>query len=678
MALTAETANLTQNARDLASSLAVLLKPSVPLEPDEWGAANRTYPPSAGVPGPRDPWLTAYKIPFARAVASGRWKRVVDVSGAQMGKSDTILDIIGHRLDQRPVPILYVGPTRLFLTEQFEPRVMSLLDEAPVLARKVARGKRMTKTKKTVAGVPLRLAHAGSSSALKSDPAALAIIDEYDDMLRSVRGQGDPLGLVEARGDTYAEFVMVVTSTPSLGTTEVERDPKSGLEFWRKVAAEDVQSAIWNLWQNGTRHHFAWKCPHCERHFIPRFQLLKWPKGSSASQAKEGAYLTCGFDDCGGVIEDKHKERMNSEGVMIAPGQWFDERGNVCGDPEPSDTISFWTSGLCSPFKTFGERAETYINAVRSADPEKVRTAINAAFGELYSPGGGSVPQAAEVHALKSPYVMGTVPTGVVCLTAGVDVQKNRLVYVVRGWGYRATSWLVQHGELWGPTSEPEVWSALEDLLETEFGGLRVRMSMIDAGFRPNKVEPGSASVVYDFCRTHQRNTRPSLGAETLASGALQISKIEIDPGHGKAKYGLERVRINTDWCKLWVHERIKWPQDQPGAFFLPDDVTDDYCQQLLSEARVTSKAGRVQWLRRSKENHFLDCEAMAYAAGYMLNVQRIGGSHGDAFKERATDVDGNPQTSKPSEIAIRTAQEKKPIRPKSKPKVIRSNFLMR
>ena len=160
------------------------------------------YPPTAGIPGPRDPYLTPYKIDVARAAASGRYRRVVDVSGSQMGKTDAILDVIGHRLDQKPAPILYVGPTKQFVTEQFEPRVLALLDEAPSLRSKVARGKKMTKTRKIVAGVPLRLAHGGSSSALKSDPAALAIVDEVDELVANVKGQGDPVGLVEARGDT--------------------------------------------------------------------------------------------------------------------------------------------------------------------------------------------------------------------------------------------------------------------------------------------------------------------------------------------------------------------------------------------------------------------------------------------------------------------------------------------
>jgi phage terminase large subunit GpA-like protein len=110
-------------------------------------------------------------IPWGRAISAGggKYRRAVMVCGAQMGKTDELLDVIGERLDTRPAPIMYVGPSRDFNTDQFEPRLMALFDQAPSLAGKLARGQRNKKTKKLISGVPIRLAHAGSSTSLKSD-----------------------------------------------------------------------------------------------------------------------------------------------------------------------------------------------------------------------------------------------------------------------------------------------------------------------------------------------------------------------------------------------------------------------------------------------------------------------------------------------------------------------------
>lgn len=33
---------------------------------------------------------------------------------------------------------------------------------------------------------------------------------------------------------------------------------------------------------------------------------------------------------------------------------------------------------------------------------------------------------------------------------------------------------------------------------------------------------------------------------------------------------------------------------------------------------------GKPVWVKRSRHNHFLDCEALCAAIGYMMNVQRI------------------------------------------------------
>ena len=141
---------------------------------------------------------------------------------------------------------------------------------------------------------------------------------------------------------------------------------------------------------------------------------------------------------------------MNARGVFVAPGQSVDKDGVITGAAPESPTISFWVSGLASPFVTFGARAEAYVLAEDTGDPGMIQAAVNSGFGELYAPGGGAVPEWQEVAALRMPYERNTLPVGVVFLVASVDVQKNRLIYVIRGWGARATSWLIDDGELWG------------------------------------------------------------------------------------------------------------------------------------------------------------------------------------------------------------------------------------
>jgi phage terminase large subunit GpA-like protein len=612
--------------------VASFLSPATKCHPDIWGADNRKYPASAGIPGERNPELTRYMIPFARRVHAARHRRVISVTAAQSGKTDNILDIIGARLAQRPAPILYVGPSDEFVESQFEPRLMALLDEAEPLAGKVLRGKRMRKKLKQVAGVRVRLASGRSSTALKSDPFALGIVDEYDEMAKNIQGQGDPLGLVEARGETYADFVTAVVSTPSQGVVETEVDPVNGLTFWRIGDKEQVLSPIWRLFQQGTRHHFAWACPHCGEYFIPMRSHLRWQKGSTPVQARRTAYLQCP-QGCADPIENHHKPEMIAGGVMIAPGQTLEDAFAERNEPENS-TWSSWASGLCSPFVTFGERAERLLTAQLSGEEDKIQTVINAGFGELYTPGAaGDLPEWKAVVDHRLPYRRGEAPLGVLRVVAGVDVQKRSLVYVIRGFGSRGTSWLLDYGYLLGNTSEPEVWHDLTLKMMSPIAGLVIEKVFIDSGFRPNKPDAGDEHKVYEWTHRHSFMAMPTKGRDTLGGKPFVVSKIEVKPDGKLSPYSIDLVHINTDFFKGLVHSRLKTPltdengDEMPGAFHLFSDdegAYEDYARQLVSEVRVLGEKFKPEWVKRQRDNHFLDAEALAAAAAYMLNVQAI------------------------------------------------------
>lgn len=605
------------------------MRPHERLTPDAWGAANRVYPAHTGVPGPRNPYLTPYMVEWSRVLGAGNYVRAIFVCGAQMGKTDTMLDVIGERMDTKPSPIIYVGPNKEFNVDQFEPRLMQLFQESKTLGAKVMYGKRMKKTRKLVSGVPIRLAHAGSSTALKSDPAALALVDEYDEMLKNIKGQGDPLGLVEARGFTYADFVTGISSTPSIGAVEVsEPDPVSGIRFWRKSIPEDIKSPIWRLFQEGTMHHWCWRCPHCERYFVPRMDCLEWEEPTKEgertlpSTARRTAHLSC--PRCHGKIIDDDKPMLNATGRMVAPGQNIDADGNVTGDAADVMSASFWVSGLCSPFRTFGQRAEDLVTAENGGDTSAIQTIINSRFGECYVNLAGDAPEWATVKAHQGIYERGSVPGDVIKLVLTADVQKNRIIWIIRGHGARGTSWLIDIGETWGETMHAGVWDDFADLIKTPVDGLDLDLVFIDSGFRPGKKVEIPLNRVYEFCRIFPSLVKPTKGSSQPMRVPLIKSKIEVNRKGAGAKYGLELVRLDTDRWKSAVHEKVKWPDDSPGAWHLFDGITDDYCRQIVSESRVEHDSGRIEWVRRSKENHFLDCEAMQCAASFMLNMPRM------------------------------------------------------
>lgn len=559
-------------------------------------------------------------IPIVQACTQAQNKRVIAVMGSQMGKTAGLLNVIGHRLDDDPAPIIYVGPTRSNIDHVIEPKLMEMLKGVPSLWSKLVKGKKQSKTHKRIGGVSLRLAWAGSPTELASDSAVLVLVDEIDRMLDNVKGEGNVFELSEARTSTYADGRVVGTSTPTLGNIDTFIHPITGLEHW--AVSDSVASPIWRLWQEGSRQEWAWPCPHCATYFIPRFKHLFW-SGTDVQAIQQSARLGC--PACGGLIDDTQKTTLNAQGLYLAPGQSVKD-GQVLGlaDTAHSDTASFWVSGLCSfsSKKTFGFLAKKWVMATRSGEPERIQGVLNTDFGECFKLG-GDAPLWSAVAERQRGYRAGEVPQGVHLLTAGVDVQKNRLVYVVRGWGASFESWLIDHGELWGETDKPPVWQALSELAAQVWQEQSLSCMAVDSGYQ--------TQAVYQFCRLHKGLALASKGHDSLDK---PFKKTELDMAvRGKSvSRGLQLWHFNSDQMKSWVHARIEWPPDQPGGWWLPEGISEDYCRQMVAEQRVVNPSGRVSWIRIKKENHYLDAEALAYLAVRIMTVGREGLVQGQAL----------------------------------------------
>jgi phage terminase large subunit GpA-like protein len=166
--------------------------------------------------------------------------------GAQMGKTAGLLNVIGHKLDDDPAPILYIGPTKSNIDGVIEPQVSQLLRSAKSLWAKTLQGRKAQKLIKRVAGVTLRLAWAGSPTELASQPAHTVLVDEVDRM-EPIAGEGDPVGLAEARIATYPDGRMIITSTPTEGSVTSSKHPETGVEHWDLAEPEEINSSVWKF-----------------------------------------------------------------------------------------------------------------------------------------------------------------------------------------------------------------------------------------------------------------------------------------------------------------------------------------------------------------------------------------------------------------------------------------------
>lgn len=578
-----------------------------------WAQQNVVMPPDSPEPGPYRAARTPYMIPPTEAAVSFRWRGVAIVCGTQMGKTAALRNIQGEKLDNDAAPCLWIGPTKSNVQNVIAPQFEQMVLGCVSLLQKSTRG-REPRLMKRIAGTVMRFAWAGSATEIASMPAHTVVVDEVD-KCEPIPGHGDVLVQAEARISNYkhAGGILVAASSPTEGSVEPYIHETTGLEHWKFSDPNDVPSQIWKVWQNGTRHEWMVPCPHCGEYFAPRLRhLTGWDEGASPAKAKRQARLV--HWKCASLIEEHHKQAMNERGLAIAPGQRV-VAGEVVGDPPDAEWYTIWISGLCGPWKSWGDQAYTWLSAARSHDQETIRATINLGFGELFRMK-GEAPPWEEIQKISDGafYDLGVVPKGVRKIFLTVDCQKDHLVIVIRGWGVELESWLIQRDELWGDTSEMEVWQRLDELVEKGIGEQAFDAIAVDSGYRTEQV--------YTWCEKRLSLTYATKGKDK-PNKLYQANDVEVNKAGKKVKRGIKVWTFDHGFFKGWVHDRIRWPQDAPGAWHLGKAVGEDYCRQLVNEQRMRLPSGTTHWVK-SGPNDFLDCEALQVLLAHIENVRYL------------------------------------------------------
>ena len=115
-----------------------------------------------------------------------------------------------------------------------------------------------------------------------------------------------------------------------------------------------------------------------------------------------------------------------------------------------------------SPFVPMAEMVHGFLAA--KDNPSLLRVWVNTALGEVWQER-GEAPDHERLYERREPYRRGVVPARAVLLTAGVDVQRDRLEVEVVAWGRGLESWSVDYRVLHGDPAQEEVWRQLEEVL---------------------------------------------------------------------------------------------------------------------------------------------------------------------------------------------------------------------
>lgn len=367
------------------------LKPDPLLTVSEWADRYRVLSQRASSePGrwrtERSPYLKEIMDCLSPASAV---QRVAVMKGTQIGGDECGNCWIGYVIHQAPGPMMAVAPTVELVKRNSKQRIDPLIEESEVLRERVrerrSRDSGNTVLSKEFPGGVLILTGANSAVGLRSMPARYLFLAEVDGYPGDVEGEGDPILLAERRSATFQRRKILLVSTPKT---------KSLSRIQREYEASDQ------------RQYFV-PCPHCGEQQTLELENLRWPEG----RPREAEYACT---HCDALIGKRHKT------WMLDHGEW---RPTAPGDGR---TAGFHLSSLYSPVGWFSwaDAAEMYEQAQKTPDLMKgfVNTVLGPPFEEE-----AEAPEWQRLYERRESYRIGMVPDGGLFLTAGVDIQKDRI-----------------------------------------------------------------------------------------------------------------------------------------------------------------------------------------------------------------------------------------------------------
>lgn len=495
------------------------------------------------------------------------------MKSAQVGGTEAVNNIIGYHIDQDPAPMLLLQPTLEMAEAWSKDRLAPMIRDTSALADKIAdpkaRDSGNTLLHKRFAGGHLTIVGANSPAGLASRPIRVLLCDEVDRFPSSAGTEGDPVDLARRRTATFRNRKVLMISTPTVkGSSRIE----SAFE------------------QSDQRYYFV-PCPHCEAMQRLVWAQVHWPQ----DRPEEAAYVC---QHCGAEIDEAQKSRM------LAAGEWRSS--------QPFNGIAgFHISELYSPWTSWAEMARAFLRA--KPFPETLQTWINTALGETWEDSGEKL-ESVGLMARRESYTAQSIPAGVRLLTAGTDVQDDRLEVFLYGWGVDEEAWRIEHKVLRGDPGGQALWKEHDEFLTRRFRTDDGRDLMIEACC----IDSGGhfTEQVYRYCLARKRFRVWAIKGIAGAGRPAWPKKA----GYGRA-VRVALWMIGVDTIKALIYGRLKKISEPgPGYFHFDANADDEFFEQLTSETVVmrVSMGRHVRVWKPKKagiRQEGLDGTVYAYAA---------------------------------------------------------------
>ena len=236
----------------------------------EWAARHRRLSPeSSAEAGLWRNERTPYLIEIMDAFTDPQVRHIVVGAGSQVGKSETINNIIAYIIAEDPGSILFIMPTTLDAKEYSKLRIAPMIRDCFELRRKVAAAKSRdsgnTLLQKSYPGGILTMCGSGEAHSLASKPIRYVIGDERDRWAASAGAEGDPWELAMARQTTFYNAKSIEVSTPTIkGASPIEK-----------------------AYEQGTQERLKTRCPACGAYNEIRFTDIRYTAEETKTKGKK-------------------------------------------------------------------------------------------------------------------------------------------------------------------------------------------------------------------------------------------------------------------------------------------------------------------------------------------------------------------------------------------------------
>ena len=571
------------------------LAPPPRLTVSQWADSyRRLSPESSAEPGRWDTSRAEYQRGMMDAISDPRIERVVFMTSARVGKTQGINNCIGFHIHQDPAPILMVLPTvdraEEWADDEFDPMIRDSPALRAILGERKSRGAKQIRTRRQFPGGRLWMVGANAPSALAAKTVRVVLCDEVDRFPASAGDEGDPVTLAEKRSDTIWNRKIILSSTPTArGTSRIEA-----------------------AYEASDKRRFWVPCPDCGHMQTLRWPQVRWPDGRP-----EEALYHC--EDCGAGWDDA------ARWGAVRRGEWRAEA-------EFRGTAGFHLNELYSSFRKLAETARAFWAA--KDKPEALKVWINTALGETTQEK-GEAPDWQRLYDRRETWEPGTIPAGGLFLTAGADVQRDRIEVSVWAWGFDRQSWLVEHRVIDGNPFEQAVWTKLADFLGREWTAdngraMGVAMTAVDSG------DGMTTAEVYDFVRRFGRGRAIAVkGQDRLDQTVGRPSDVQYQRRGAQHAMKVFPVGVSRLKGETYGWLRLEKPTDEsgqdfpPGYIHLPTHAAgQEFCEQLTAE-QLMSRVGKngirkLEWVLHRARNEALDCRVYARAAAIVAGAEQL------------------------------------------------------